>query len=100
MPGNIIYRNAPTSQNTRIRRPSVVINKQPERQTFFLRLPVVPVTKLSIEASLSLKGQRNNLMFTDNIAKVIRIWELNGLITNCKAEMASIPGAASKICTI
>ena len=39
-------------------------------------------------------------MFTDNIAKVIRIWELNGLITNCKAKMASIPGAASKICTI
>ena len=58
-------RNVLTSQNTGSKRPSVVINKYPERQTDFSRPPVVPGTKLFSEASLPSKGQRDILIFTD-----------------------------------
>ena len=51
-------RNSLTYQNTGSKRPSVVINKCPERQRDFLRSPVVPRTKLFSEASLPSKGQR------------------------------------------
>ena len=56
-------RNVLTSQNTGTKRPSVVINKYPERQADFSRPPVVPGTKLFSEASLPSKGQRNILIF-------------------------------------
>ena len=56
---NELNRNVLTSQNTGNKRPSVVINKYPERQTDFSRPPVVPGTKLFSEASLPLKGQRD-----------------------------------------
>ena len=42
-------RNVLTSQNTGNKRPSVVINKFPERQTDFLRSPVVPCTNQIIQ---------------------------------------------------
>ena len=48
-------RNVLTSQNTGNNRPSVVINKYPERQIDFSRPPVVPGTKLISEGSLHLK---------------------------------------------
>ena len=49
-------------QNAGNKRPSVVINKYPERQTDFSRPPVVPGTKLFSEASLPLKDQRDILI--------------------------------------
>ena len=51
-------RNLPAAQNTGNKRPSVVINKHPERQTNFSRSPVVPGTKLFCEAS-SLPSKRH-----------------------------------------
>ena len=45
-----------TSPNTGSKRPSVVINKHPERQRDFSQLPVFPGTKLFSEASLPPKG--------------------------------------------
>ena len=89
-------RNVLTSQNTGNNRPSVVINKYPERQTDFSRPPVVPGTKLISEASLHSKGQRDILIFTDSIPKGIRIRELNSFIKNGKTKMVSFPGATSK----
>ena len=80
-------RNVLASQNTGNKRPSVFINKYPERQTDFSRLPVVPGTKLFSEASLLSKGQRNFLIFTDSIPKEIRIRELNTFIKNDKTKM-------------
>ena len=62
-------RNVLTSQNTGNNRPSVDINKYPERQTDFSRSPVVPGTKLISEGSLPSKGQRDTLIFTDSIPK-------------------------------
>ena len=62
-------RNALISQNTGSKRPSVVINEYPERQTDFSRPPVVPGTKLFSEASLPSKGRRNFLIFTDSILR-------------------------------
>ena len=73
-------RNAFTPQNNGSGRPSVVINKYPERQTDFSRPPVVPGTKLFIEASLPSKGQTDILIFTDSIPKEIRIRKLNSFI--------------------
>ena len=89
-------RNVLTSQNTGSNRPSVVINKYPERQTDFSRPPVVPGTKLISEGSLHSKGQRDILIFTDSIPKGIRIRELNSFIKNGKTKMVSFPGATSK----
>ena len=89
-------RNVLTSQNTGSKRPSVVINKYPQRQTDFLRPPVIPGTKLFSEASLPSKGQRNILIFTDNTPKGIRIRELNSLFKKGKTKMVSFPGATSK----
>ena len=85
-----------TSQNTGNNRPSVVINKYPERQTNFSRPPIVPGTKLISEDSLHSKGQRDILIFTDSIPKGIRIRELNSFIKNGKTKMVSFPGATSK----
>ena len=89
-------RNVLISQKTGNNRPSVVINKYPERQTDFSRPPVVPVTKLISEGSLHSKGQRDILIFTDSIPKGIRIRELNSFIKNGKTKMVSFPGATSK----
>ena len=89
-------RNVLASQNTGNKRPSVVINKYPERQTDFSRPLVVPVTKLFSEASLPSKGQRDILIFIDGIPKGIRIRELNTFIKNGKTKMVSSPGATSK----
>ena len=89
-------RNVLTSQNTGNNRPSVVINKYPERQTDFSRPSVVPGTKLFSEGSLPSKGQRDILIFTDSIPKGIRIRELNSFIKNGKTKMVSFPGATSK----
>ena len=89
-------RNVLTSQNTGSNRPSVVINKYPERQRDFSRPPVVPGTKLTSEGSLHSKGQRDILIFTDSIPKVIRIRELSSFIKNGKTKMVSFPGATSK----
>ena len=58
-------RNVLTSQNTGNNRPSVVINKYPERRTDFSRPPVVLGSKLISEGSLHTKGQRDILIFTD-----------------------------------
>ena len=62
LPGNKneLHRNINVlaSQNTGSKRPSVVINKYPERQTDFSRPPVVPDTKLFSEASLPSKSQK------------------------------------------
>ena len=100
LPGNEneLHRNRDvlTSQNTGSKRPSVVINKYPERQTDFAQLPVVPGTKLFSEASLPSKGQRNILIFTDSIPNGIRIRELNSFIKNGKTKMVSFRGATSK----
>ena len=83
---NVTHRNRNTllSQNTGNKGPSVVIKKYPERQTYLSRPPVVLGTKLfseysasSFSASPSSKGQRNSVIFTDNIPKEIRIGELN-----------------------
>ena len=73
-------RNAFTPQNTGSGRPSVVINRYPERQTDFSRPPVVPGTKLFIEASLPSNGQTDILIFTDSLPKEIRIRKLNSFI--------------------
>ena len=76
-PGNLneVHRNRNllASQNTGSKRPSIVINKYPERQTDFSRPPVVSGTKLFSEASLPSKSQRDILIFTDSIPKWIRI---------------------------
>ena len=87
--------NVLNSQNTGSKRPSVVINKYPERQTDFSRPPVIPGTKLFSEASQPSKSQRNILIFTDSIPKGIRIREFNRFIKNGKTKMVSFPGATS-----
>ena len=96
--GNVIHRNrnALTSLNTKHKRPSVVINKHPERQTNFSRLPIVSGAKLFREASLPLKGQKSILIFTDSIPKGICNRELNSFIRNGKTKMLSFPRATSK----
>ena len=86
-------RNILTSQNTESKRPLVVINKYPERQTDFSKSSVVPGTKFFSEVSLLSKGQRDILIFTDSIPKGIRIRELNSFIKNGKTKMVSFPGA-------
>ena len=98
LPGNITHRNRNTlnTQNTRKKRPSVVINKHPERQTDFSQLPVVPGTKFFSQVSLPSKRQRKILIVTDSIRKVIRIRELNSFIANGKTQMVSFSGATSK----
>ena len=85
-------RNVLASQNIGNKRPSVVINKCPERQTNFSRSPVVPGTKLFSEASLPSTSQKDNLIFTDSIPKGVHIRELNTF----KTKMVSFPGATSK----
>ena len=62
-------KNVLTSQNIVIKRPSVVINKYPKKQTEFSRPPIVPGTKLFTEASLPSKGQTDILIFTDSIPR-------------------------------
>ena len=89
-------RNVLTSQNTGSKRPSVVINKYPERQTDVPRPPNVPGTKLFSEVSLLSKGQRDIFIFTDSIPKGIRLRELNSFIKNGKTKMVSFLGATSK----
>ena len=89
-------RNILASQNTWSKKPSVVISKYPERQTDFSSPPIVPGTKLFSEASLPSKGQREILIFTDNIPKGIRIRDLNSFIERGKTKMISFPGATSK----
>ena len=89
-------KNVLASQSTRNKRPSVVINKYPERQTEFSQPPVVTGTKLFCEAFLPSKGQRGILIFTDSIPKRIRIRELNTFMKNSKTKMVSFPGATSK----
>ena len=100
LPGNEneLHRNryALTSQNTGSIRPSVVINKYPERQTDFLRPPLVSGTKLFSEASLPSNSHRNIVVFTDSIRKGIRIRELTIFIKNGKTKMLSFSGATSK----
>ena len=94
---NKLHRNRNVlTQNTGSKRPSVVINKYPERQIEFLRPPIVPGTELFSEAFLLSKGQRDILIFTDSIPKGIHIRELNSFIKNSKTEMLSFPGATSK----
>ena len=57
-----------------------------------MRPPVVYGSK----GSLPSKGQRDILIFTDNIPKGIRIRELNTFIKNGKTKIISFPGATSK----
>ena len=57
-----------------------------------MRPPVVYGSK----GSLPSKGQREILIFTDNIPKGIHIRELNTFIKNGKRKMISFPGATSK----
>ena len=57
-----------------------------------MRPPVVYGSK----GSLPSKGQRDILIFTDNIPKGIHIRELNTFIKNGKTKMISFPGATSK----
>ena len=89
-------KNVLASQSTRNKRPSVVINKYPERQTEFSQPPVITGTKLFCEAFLPSKGQRDILIFTNSIPKRIRIRELNTFMKNSKTKMVSFPGATSK----
>ena len=89
------HRNVLNSQNTGSKRPSVVINKYPERQTDFSRPPVIPGAKFFSEASQPSKGQRNILIFTDSIPKDIRTKEFNSFIKNGKTKMVSFPGVTS-----
>ena len=84
-------RNVLTSQNTGNNRPSVLINKYPERQTDYSRPPVVPGTKLISEGSLHSKGQRDILIFTDSIPKGIRIRELNSFIKKWQNKNGIFP---------
>lgn len=85
-----------TSQNNWSKKPSGVISKYPERQTDFSSPPTVPGTKLFSEPSLPSKGQREILIFKDNIPKGIRIRDLNSFIERGKTNMASFPGATPK----
>ena len=87
--------NVLNSQNTGNKRPSVVINKYPERQMDFSRPPVISGTKLFSEASQQSKDQRNFLIFTDSILKGIRIREFNSFIKNGKTKMVSFPQTTS-----
>ena len=89
-------RNVLTSQNTGNKRPSVVVNKHPERQIDFSRPPVVPGTKLFNKVSLPSKDQRYVLILTDSVPKGSLIRELNTFIKNGKTKMVSFPGATSK----
>ena len=66
-------RNVFNSQNTGSKRPSVVINNYPERQTDFSRPPVIPGTKLFSEAS-------------QPSSKGIRIREFNSFIKMAKQK--------------
>ena len=90
LPGNLneVHRNRNllASQNTGSKRPSIVINKYPERQTDFSRPPVVHGPKLFSKTSLSSKGQRNILICTNSIPKGIRIRVLNSFIKNGKSK--------------
>ena len=100
LPGNVneIHknRNLHASQNTGSKIPSVVIKKYPEMQADFPRPPVVPGTKLFIEAFLLSKSQRNLLIFTNSIPKGIRIRELKSFIKNSKTKMVPFTGIKSK----
>ena len=77
-----------------LKRPSLLINKYPERLTGFSRSSDIPGSKLFSESSLPSTHQRNILIFTDSISKGIRIREPNSFIKNGK-KMISFPGASS-----
>ena len=84
-------RNVLASETTGNKRPSVIINKHPERQTNFSRPHVVSGTKLFSEASLPSKGLRDILIFTDSINTGICIREVNTFVNNDKTKMVSFP---------
>ena len=77
------------------RRPQVCINRYPETQTVFKELPVVPGRKSYSDSVKNRSSNRDVFIFTDSIAKGIRMHEFNRYVTNGNAKLLSFPGASS-----
>ena len=71
------------------RRPPVVVNQNPEKRT-------VPGESLYSEAVKSKPNNQNIKIFSDSIAKGIRIRQLNQFVKSGNARIHSFPGANSK----
>ena len=71
------------------RRPPVVVNQNPEKRT-------VPGESLYSEAVKNKPNNQNIKIFSDSIAKGIRIRQLNQFVKSGNARIHSFPGANSK----
>ena len=89
------YNNNDENKNTG--RPEVVINQYPENQTVYPSKCIIPGTN-SYSESLgnSQTNSRNIKIFSDNIAKGIRIKQMNQQIKNGNARIHSFQGATSQ----
>ena len=78
------------------RRPPVVVNQNPENQSVFTKKRTVPGESLYSEAVKSKPNNQNIKIFSDSIAKGIRIRQLNQFVKSGNARIHSFPGANSK----
>ena len=78
------------------RRPPVVVNQNPENQSVFTKKRTVPGESLCSEAVKSKPNNQNIKIFSDSIAKGIRIRQLNQFVKSGNARIHSFPCANSK----
>ena len=71
------------------RRPPVVVNQNPENQSVFIKKRTVPGESLYSEAVKSKPNNQNIKIFSDGIAKVIRIRQLNQFVKSGNARTHS-----------
>ena len=77
-------------------RPPVVVNQNRENQFVFTEKRTVPGESLYSEEVNSKPNNQNIKIFSDSIAKGIRIRQLNQFVKSGKARIHSFPGANSK----
>ena len=78
------------------RRPPVVVNQNPENQSVFTKKRTLPGESLYSEAVKSKPNNQNIKIFSDSIAKGIRIRQLNQFAKSGNARIHSFLGANSK----
>ena len=78
------------------RRPPVVVNQNLENQSVFTKKRTVPEESLYSEAVKSKPNNQNIKIFSDSMAKGIRIRQLNQFVKSGNARIHSFPGANSK----
>ena len=85
--------------NSPNRRPRVVINQHPEKQTVFARPRTVPGDRSYSDAARIEANKSNNTnmkIFSDSIPRGIRIRDFNRFIKSGNARLYGFPGASSK----